>query len=174
MFIQALHKHLLENSKLRTIKKGDFLIRAGEVEKHLYYIEDGAVMAIYSTDDEDLTIRFGYDGSFINSLASFLNGTPSEYMISAIKSTKLRQISKEGLMQFIHSSEVLMQGYQDLLQVLITQQMERELDLLTNSPAERLQRVLQRSPNLFQHIPLRHIASYLRMTPETLSRIRKS
>jgi hypothetical protein len=64
--------------------------------------------------------------------------------------------------------------YVALLESLITQQIEREIDLLITSPSERLNRVLERSPNLFQEVPLKYIASYLRMTPETLSRIRNS
>jgi CRP/FNR family transcriptional regulator, anaerobic regulatory protein len=60
------------------------------------------------------------------------------------------------------------------MESLIVQQIEREVDLLTASPTERLARVLKRSPNLFQEVPLKYIASYLRMTPETLSRIRNS
>jgi CRP/FNR family transcriptional regulator, anaerobic regulatory protein len=61
-----------------------------------------------------------------------------------------------------------------MLETLLTQQIEREVDLLTASPTERLSRVLKRSPNLFQEVPLKYIANYLRMTPETLSRIRNS
>jgi hypothetical protein len=53
-------------------------------------------------------------------------------------------------------------------------QVAREIDLLTDSPTMRLERILKRSPQLFNEIPLKYIASYLRMTPETLSRIRKS
>jgi hypothetical protein len=58
------------------------------------------------------------------------------------------------------------------MEMVITQQIEREIDLLTVSPTERLKRVLERSPNVFQEVPLKYIASYLRMTPETLSRLR--
>lgn len=61
-----------------------------------------------------------------------------------------------------------------ILENLVIQQMEREIDILTSSPKERYERVLKRSPQLFQHIPNRHIANYLRMTPETLSRLKKS
>ena len=61
-----------------------------------------------------------------------------------------------------------------LIENLIVQQLEREIDILTTSPEERYNRVLKRSPKLFQQIPAKYIASYLRMTPETLSRIRKS
>lgn len=57
---------------------------------------------------------------------------------------------------------------------LLNSMLEREIDLLTSSPFERYNRILERSPQVFQEIPLKYIASYLRMTPETLSRLRKS
>ena len=56
---------------------------------------------------------------------------------------------------------------------IMAAQIEREIDILTNSPKERYLRVLKRSPQLFQEIPNKHIASYLRMSPETLSRMKK-
>lgn len=59
-----------------------------------------------------------------------------------------------------------------ILENLVLQQMEREIDILTNSPRERYERVLKRSPHLFQEIPNRHIANYLRMSAETLSRLK--
>ncbi len=62
----------------------------------------------------------------------------------------------------------------EILENLGVQQLEREIDLLKNSPKERYERVLKRSPQLFQEIPNRHIANYLRMSPETLSRLKKS
>ena len=67
-----------------------------------------------------------------------------------------------------------MKQYIQLLELQITQQIDREIDILIPSPTERLNRVLKRSPNVFQHVPLKYIASYLRMKPETLSRIRNS
>jgi hypothetical protein len=57
---------------------------------------------------------------------------------------------------------------------MIIGQLEREVDLLTNDPAERYRRVLNRSPRLFQEVPAKYIANYLRMTPETMSRIKKT
>jgi lipocalin len=56
----------------------------------------------------------------------------------------------------------------------VYQQIEREKDILTASPRERYLRVLKRSPQLFQEIPDKYIANYLRMSPETLSRMKKS
>ena len=64
--------------------------------------------------------------------------------------------------------------WKQILEAFVIQQMDRETDLLTKSPEERFKRVLNRSPQLFQEIPHKYIASYLRMSPETLSRIKKS
>jgi hypothetical protein len=64
--------------------------------------------------------------------------------------------------------------WQSVLESLILQQMNREIDLLISSPKERFDRVLARSPRLFQEVASRYIANYLRMKPETLSRLKKS
>ncbi len=173
-FIHALITLFSAEGKQMTIRKGDYLLREGETEHHIYYIKEGAVRASLLSDTEEITIRFGYDGSIINSLTSFITGQPSALSLQAIRQTRLEIISKTVFQSFVQTSEQHILGYNNLLEQTLVQQIERETDLLTNAPAERLDRVLQRSPDLFQHIPLKYIASYLRMTPETLSRIRKS
>jgi CRP-like cAMP-binding protein len=158
----------------KVIAKGDFLIKEGDVEHSLYFVESGALRVFYLTEFEEMTIRFGYKGSIITSLSSFIKGTPSEFYLDAIRKTTVKALSKEKLMSLVNESNENLKQYTALLESLITQQIEREIDLLITSPHERLNRVLQRSPDLFQEIPLKYIASYLRMTPETLSRIRNS
>ncbi|MCY1222048.1 hypothetical protein D9M69_651860 [compost metagenome] len=77
-------------------------------------------------------------------------------------------------MDFISKEPENLTLWAEILEDLVLQQIEREKDLLTHSPKERYERVLKRSPQLFQEIPNKHIANYLRMTPETLSRLKKS
>jgi CRP-like cAMP-binding protein len=158
----------------KTIAKGQFLIREGEIEQNLYLVESGALRVFYLTEYEEMTIRFGYKGSIITSLSSFIKGNPSEFYIDAIRKTTVKVLTRNSLMNLVNESTESLRQYTRLLESLITQQIEREIDLLITSPQERLKRVLERSPNLFQEIPLKYIASYLRMTPETLSRIRNS
>jgi CRP-like cAMP-binding protein len=158
----------------KIFSKGDFIVKEGQVEQSIYFIKTGAVRVFHVTEFEEQTIRFGYEGSTITSLSSFITGKPSEFYIEALRKTTVKIISKQQLFDLVNASPQHMHQYTRLLENLIVQQMEREIDLLTESPTKRLQRVLQRSPNLFQEIPLKYIASYLRMTPETLSRIRNS
>jgi CRP-like cAMP-binding protein len=159
---------------IKNLSKGEFLIKEGEKETHVYLVESGLVRVFLVSEFEEQTIRFGYSGSMINSLHSFITGQPSEFYIEALRKTTVRVLSKDALLELVHEDEDSLKSYVALLENLVTQQIEREIDLLTPSPVERLNRVLKRSPNLFQEVPLKYIASYLRMTPETLSRIRNS
>ena len=162
-----------ENFGVRKVfLKGELLLKEGEIEKNIYLVETGALRLFYLSEHEEQTVRLGYDGSLINSLSSFLKGQPSEFYIEAIRKTTLKALPKDKLLQLVNESEENLRQYIKLLETLVTQQVDREVDLLITSPAERLKRVLDRSPHLFQHIPLKYIASYLRMKPETLSRVR--
>lgn len=150
------------------------LLRAGEVERSLYFIDSGAILAFYISDKEEHTIRFGYQGSLITSIPSFYDQRPSEIYLQAIRKTEVVAFDRGDFVRVMNSTPDLQKFYATSLELLAAQQMEREIDLLTSSPIERVNRVLKRSPQVFQEIPAKYIASYLRMTPETLSRILNS
>jgi CRP-like cAMP-binding protein len=174
VFFDDLLSVFKETAVTRTVRKGDLIIREGEIEKNLYHIENGAVKVFYLTELDEHIIRLGYDGSIVNSLSSFLKEEPSELYIEAIRQTSIKAISKADFLEFVNQNDTRFREYTAFLETLISQQIDRELDLLVTSPTERLNRVLKRSPHLFQHVPLKYIASYLRMKPETISRIRNS
>lgn len=173
-FAEKLARAFAEEGHTKTFSKGDFLIREGETERNIYFIESGLVRVFLLSEFEEQTIRFGYHGSIINSLSSFIRNRPSEFYIDALRKTTVRILGKEVFQRLVNENPDNLRSYATMIEGLIAQQIEREIDLLTPSPTERLDRVLKRSPNLFQEVPLKYIASYLRMTPETLSRIRNS
>lgn len=150
----------------------EYVKLAGGCDTNLYYVTDGSLRLFLDMEKEESCIRFAYKASIVAALDSFISEKPSELIIQCIKKCSLKVIDKKTFMQFIKSSEENMNLWNELLQNLVYQQMEREVDLLTSSPLERYQRVLKRSPLLFQHIPHKYIASYLRMSAETLSRIK--
>ncbi len=160
--------------KATTIKRNEYLRVAGEVEDSLYYIVAGSVKVSLIDGDEERIIRFGYKHNFVTALDSFITGHATDYYIQALKKTEVKAISKQSYHALMNSSEHLKVLWNIVQEQLIVQQLEREKDILLSSPTERYKRVLQRSPQLFQEIPDRHIASYLRMAPETLSRLKKS
>lgn len=157
-----------------TIKRNEFLKQKGSIDTNLYFITSGSLRIYVINGEEEHTIRFGYKDSFIASLDSFITEKPSDFYIQALKKTNIKSISKKAFMLLINTSKHLFSIWITILQDLILQQIEREKDLLTTSPIDRYQRVIKRSPILFQEIPHKYIADYLRMTPETLSRIKKS
>lgn len=155
-----------------TIGRNEFLKVKGSIDTNIYYVESGSLRVFILDEYEEQTIRFGYKENLIVSLDSFLTGKPSDFFIQAIKKTTVKVVTKQQMDTFFKTSKNNL--WTNILEGLILQQMEREIDLLTNSPKERYQRVLRRSPQLFQEIPNRHIANYLRMSAETLSRLKKS
>ncbi|MDT0552330.1 Crp/Fnr family transcriptional regulator [Urechidicola vernalis] len=170
--------HTISEKELWTdeieLGRNEYLKTAGSIDTNIYLVIEGSVRIFVIDANEEHTIRFGYVNNLIASLDSFLNEQPSNFYMQALKRTKLKVISKEAFFHLINSSSEYKETYTLLLENFVLQQMERERDILTNSPVERYQRVLERSPQLFQEIPNKYIASYLRMTPETLSRIKKS
>ena len=156
-----------------SLKRNEFLKVKGSTDLQLYYVLSGSLRVFIEDEFEEHTIRFGYKNSFIAALDSFISEKPSDFYIQAIKKCEL-VIRKANFMNFVERDPENLSLWHKILAQLIFQQMEREVDILTHSPVERYKRVLERSPQLFQEVPHKYIASYLRMSPETLSRIKKS
>ncbi|MGK0412257.1 MAG: CRP-like cAMP-binding protein [Polaribacter sp.] len=156
------------------LERNEYLKVKGSIDTNIYLVNNGNLRIFVIDECEEHTIRFGYKDNLIASLDSFLNEKPSDFYIQALKKSTVKVITKKKHESFIESSIENKNSWISILENFVLQQMERERDILTSSPVERYQRVLKRSPQLFQEIPNKYIASYLRMTPETLSRIKKS
>lgn len=157
-----------------TLSRNEFLKIGNTIDTHVYFIEKGSLRIFVLDGEEERIIRFGYPGNMVVALDSFLTGKRSDFFIQAIKKTTLHVAHKADVKNFIDASEENLKWWNAVLEDLVLQHIEREKDLLISAPAERYKRVLKRSPQLFQQIPEKHIANYLRMTPETLSRLKKS
>lgn len=175
--IQEIKSHIDEAGlweKEVELKRNEYLIVKGNSNSNLFYVMEGSLRIFIEDEYEEHTIRFGYQKDIITALDTFITGKPSFFYIQAIKKCRLKVVSRDRFMDMIQKNQKLLNIWQELLGQLIYQCLEREIDLLTFSPVERYKRVLERSPHLFQEIPSKYIASYLRMSPETLSRIKKS
>lgn len=160
-------------STVKTLERGDFLAYEGQVNTDLYYIDSGCIRVYEVAHGEEQNIRFGYAQEVITALDSYLTNQPSKMCLQAIRRTKIKKIPKDLFVDWINQAEERKDVWITVLESLNYQQIQRERDLLTTSPIDRLSRVLHRSPRLFQEVPLKHIANYLRMSPETLSRSMK-
>lgn len=157
-----------------TLERNQYLKVSGSVDTNLYFVVSGSFRVFVMEGYEENTIRFGYRNNFLLALDCFITQQPSDLFIQALKKSTVKMVTRNEYLNMIRSSAENQELWEQLLLQLILQQMERERDILTTSPLERYQRVLQRSPQLFQEVPNKFIASYLRMTPETLSRMKKS
>lgn len=156
------------------LKRGDNLGRFQTVDSQVYWVEEG-VLRISSTQvDQELGMRFAYSGEVFSRLDSYIKAVPSRYRIQALRKSSLRSCSKQDFEDFLNHQPILKIYWQKMLYQLIYEMLEREDDLMINEPKARLERVLKRSPRLFQEVPHKYIAAYLRMSPETLSRLLNS
>lgn len=160
--------------KRKTLQRGELLKKEGSIDTHVYYIEEGSLKIYFMDGIHEQIIRFGYRTNLVVALDSFLEDKPSPLIIEAIKKVTIGIIPKQRIMEFFAERREQQQLWINILQSLVMQQLDREMDILTTSPEERYRRVLQRSPQLFQEVPNRYIANYLRMSAETLSRLKKS
>jgi CRP-like cAMP-binding protein len=154
--------------------RGAHLHRAGSRDGDMYLILDGAVRTYVILDGEEQTIRFGYSGDIMAAIDCFATGQPTCLSTQTLRASTISTIPKQIHDDLLATNPQYAEVWHSVLPWMIVGQLEREVDLLCSSPAERYQRVLTRSPQLFQEVPARYIANYLRMSPETLSRLKKS
>lgn len=169
-----MYEFLEGSGSKKSIKRNDFIKFPNSIDTNVYYVNDGAIKIFVLDEEMEQIIRFGYKGSIVVALDSYFTGQSSQLGIQAIRNSTITIIPKSEIEGFFRNGQLPLHDWDSLLEDLILQQFEREIDILTSSPKTRYLRVLQRSPQLFQQIPLKYIANYLRMTPETLSRLRNS
>ena len=163
------------SSKLirRTFPKKSTILPQGKKENYLSFIEKGMVRMCIPKEWDDLTFSFEFEGNFFCAYSSFLTQQPSEYQIEAISDTILWSISHTDL-QEIYSTTVIgntLGRYAS--EGLYLKKTKRELSLLTKSAEDRYLNLFKEEPHLLRQIPLKYIASYIGITPQALSRIRK-
>ena len=171
--LQQIEERELWEQELE-LSRNEYLKVKGSIDTRIYFVEEGSLRIFVIDKKEEHTIRFAYQNNLVAALDSFISEQPSDLYIQALKKSKIKVVQKRHFMDLIFSNEANLKLWHKIMEQLVLQQMERERDLLTSSPLERFNRVLERSAQLFQEVPHRYIVSYLRMTPETLSRLKKS
>lgn len=173
MIHEALESKELDWKTIQ-LKRGQIISRPNEVEKYIYFVKSGALRAYCFVEEQEFTVRFGYTNSIFTSLSSYFSGESGEMTLEAIRVSEVLRCTKQQFEKYIVADMDRLMKYKNLLEYLVIGCIERENDLMLQDPKSRIERVRKRSPQLFQEIPHKYIASYLRMSPETLSRNLKS
>jgi len=173
-FSQGEVERIACSFRLKEYAKEDHFVRAGEVSKHLGFIERGMFQYYFPADGEERTTYVTAENTFLASVASFLNSTPSNESIRALTPAHVWQISKTELKKLLGDLPSFKDYYIGLLEWQIGCIDKSRHELLVLTSEERYQRLVDREPELLQRIPLQYLASILGVTPRHLSRIRKA
>ncbi|MDN3579537.1 Crp/Fnr family transcriptional regulator [Mucilaginibacter flavus] len=148
------------------------LVTEGDVATEMMFINSGCIRAWYNADGQEITLQFFFEGDSVTSLESFLNNPPSNINIETLEHCQLSILKKADFLHLLQTDAVIKNWfYTTAIQKLFTHT-NRLLSLLKNKPFDRYQQLLASRPDMFQRIPQHYIASYLGITPVSLSRIR--
>lgn len=163
------------SSKLesREYAKKSIVLKVGKVEHYIYFIERGIIRYFVPQETNDLTFGFSFENDIGSAYDSFINQEPSIYQIETLTETEVWRISYPDLMDFYKTTHSGNQIGRVIGEELYTKAIKRELSLLSETAEQRYENLFHDRPELIQQIPLKYIASYIGITPQALSRIRK-
>ena len=156
-----------------SIPKGKYYIKEGQYSKKLALITKGAVYSFYSKEGEEIIEGFCFEGCFFTDYPSFINGIPSKKNFKAIEDTELLVISKEKLDGLYQANPSYERAGRLMAEYLFTSWEMKLRDSIFSSPTERYLQLAANRKDITQRIPQYLIASYLNITPQYLSQIRK-
>ena len=157
----------------KLFKKGDIITRYQQVEKRMYFINEGIVQLSILKDIEEKIVEFFFANDFFCSYTSFITQKPSDVQIIALTDCQLQVIQYEDLQSAYKNSFPANTIGRLLTEQIYIRKTQREKDFLIKSAEERYKDLISQRPELIQLIPINKIAKYLGIHPESLSRIRK-
>ncbi|MBP5339389.1 MAG: Crp/Fnr family transcriptional regulator [Prevotella sp.] len=152
--------------------KGEKILDEGQVCNNIYWIVKGLVRQFYYKNKKELTEYMATENTICMSIESLFRETPSQQIIQAVEPTILYAISMHGLEAAAIKSVNIQMLYRKILEESLIISQQRADMLRFESAQDRYQKLVKTSPQLVLRAPLVYIASYLQMTPETLSRVR--
>jgi len=168
-------ERLLKQLHPITVKKDDYFLRAGDIPQHIGFNVSGLLRLFYiDSDGTEFIKHFCMENTLVISYSAFLLRAESKIYIQAIEDTELLAISYNTYCELLDSHVCWQTVSRKLADLLYIIKEKREYELLMNSAQERYLQFLEDYPNLENRLNNYHIASYLGITPESLSRIRKN
>jgi CRP-like cAMP-binding protein len=159
----------------REIPKKTIFLKLNEIEDHISFIESGVVRLFIPKEDSEKEITFGFSfkDQFISAYDSFLTQTPSAYQLQALTGTTILSITYKDLQDVYNNTKMGNLIGRLTAERLFLLKSKREQNLLNLSAEERYLSLFKERPELLKVIPLKYISSYIGVTPQALSRIRK-
>lgn len=154
--------------------RNELLISAGQIEQHIHFLTAGLVRVFLNKDGKEICLDFAFEGEFTSSYASFLTRQPSQVTLQALADTQTLRFRHDRLAQLYDASPEAERVGRRIAEQLYLRKTGREISFLTRTATERYGDLLHQHPALVQTIPVKYLASYLGIEPESLSRIRRA
>ena len=157
----------------RQFSKKQLISEAGKVEDYISFIESGIIRYYLEDGEKEITFEIAFENSFAAAYDSFVTRTPALYTAEALTDTMLWSVTWHDLQELYQASSSGNRIGRLAAEELYVRKNKRQLSLLKDSAEQRYKNLLTDYPHLIQHIPLKYLASYIGITPQGLSRIRR-
>jgi len=164
---------LLSSFKFKTISKKDYYLRAGELCKSKAYLNKGCARNfVLDEQGHERILFFAFEDWWLGDFDSYYSGKPGTNYIQMLEDSELLVISKENFQKAEQEISKLKQWYSFKMLRSASASRNKIEEMKTLSAEERYLKLIEKQPHIFQRIPLQHIASYLNIEPQSLSRMR--
>jgi len=167
-----LQRHLLSILQQKDLKRGDLLLRKGQVCRQICFINKGLLHSYQEKDEKKITSWLMREFNVIISVKSFFMQVPSSEWIEALEETELYYVTYADLQQTCNDYVEFNYHRAELTEKYYVLENDHRLTMQKGKAIERLQWFVQTFPKLIDRVPARHIASFLGLREETLSRIK--
>ncbi|WP_339753379.1 Crp/Fnr family transcriptional regulator [uncultured Winogradskyella sp.] len=159
----------------RVIKKKAIFLKINAIENHISFIETGVVRLFIPKEnpEKEITFGFSFKDQFISAYDSFLTQKPSAYQLQALTETTILSITYNDLQAVYNNTQIGNLIGRLTAERLFLIKSKREQNLLNLTAEERYTKLFKERPELIKVIPLKYISSYIGVTPQALSRIRR-
>jgi CRP-like cAMP-binding protein len=158
----------------KKVRKRQYVLNAGDVCQYITFVEKGLLRSFTVDDDgTEHVVQFASEGWWISDVGSFVSGTEALYNIEALEDSELLHLTKQSMDELLTKVPVMERFFRLLMQNNIVALQRRVIAYMSLSAEEKYLKLMEVAPDIMNRASQQHIASYLSITPETLSRIRK-
>lgn len=158
---------------IKSYKKGEIILENETIENELRFLDQGIIREYYATNDREKNINFYTNASFITDFTSFTHSTATKKHQECLTDVDLRVLCKEKFLKFTNQYNCGKLFIETIFQRIVVNKETEEFNHFVNTAEELYLDIMKNKLDWLLQIPQYHIASYLGITPETLSRIRK-